>query len=295
MKRRVFGALAVAVLLAAPAAAQMPEDYLDLFVVKVKPEKRAEFDAINKKVADANRRNKGDTWLAIETLYGEGNTVYFISPRRNYGEVEKGYETFMGALNKALGPAGAEKILKDFNNTIVSSRGEVRRRRWDLSYNPPADPAAMAKMVGASRWVRTIIVHVRPGQGPNFEALIRDVNAAAQRNNQPYTSLVSQSASGQEGTVYYISRLMKSLGELDNAPPLPQMLGEEGYQKFLKGAAESELRVDTVINHFLPELSNPPEEIASAAPDFWRPKPKAAAAPKPKTAEPGKMESKEKK
>lgn len=293
MKRRVFVALALVVLLSLPAVAQMPEGYLDLFIVKVKPEKRAEFDAISKKVAEANRRNKGDAWLAYETVYGEGNTVSFVSLRSSYAETEKATEIFMGALHKAFGEAGTEKIFKDFNNCLVSSHGEVRRRRWDLSYNPPADPAANAKMVGESRWLRTIIVHVRPGQGPNFEALIRDVKAAAQRTNQPYASLVSQSASGQEGTVYYITRLLKSLGDLDNAPPLPQMMGEEGYQKFLKGAAESELRVDTVINHFLPELSNPPEEVASVAASFWRPKPKAAAKPKPKAAEAGEAEAKD--
>ncbi|MBI3665952.1 MAG: hypothetical protein HY236_06965 [Acidobacteria bacterium] len=69
MKFRGFGILAGAVLFAAAAFAQMQgfySGYLDIAVVKVRPEKRAEFDAINKKMADANRKNKGDNWIASE-------------------------------------------------------------------------------------------------------------------------------------------------------------------------------------------------------------------------------------
>ena len=63
---------------------------------------------------------------------------------------------------------------------------------------------------------------------------------------------------------------------------LRSFLGEEGYQKYLKTASESVASTETIINRFLPELSNPPEEIVAVAPSFWRPKP---AEPKPKPAE----------
>ncbi len=293
MTRRGFSVLAVlaaTMLITLPAVAQMPEGYLDVFIVKVKPEKRADFDAINKKLADANRRNKGDTWVAMETTYGENNTVSFVSTRRNYADIEKGYLAFMAAVNKAYGEAGGEKLLRDFNSTIVSARSEVRRRRWDLTANPPADPAAMAKMVGEARWVHGIIVHVRPGQDPIFEGLIQDINSAAKKSNDTNTPLISQEDTGGQGGTYYISWLMKSLGDVDKLTPLPKMLGEEGYQKFLKALSDSMIGAESVINRFLPELSNPPEDIASASPDFWRPKPKAAAKPKPKEGEAAKAE-----
>src|SRR5260370_41540066 len=53
--------------------------YLDEYIAKVKPEKRAEFDAISKKMAALNRRNKGDTWITSENMYGENNVVTFVS------------------------------------------------------------------------------------------------------------------------------------------------------------------------------------------------------------------------
>ncbi len=67
--------------------------------------------------------------------------------------------------------------------------------------------------------------------------------------------------------------MLKSLGDLDGTPPMRQLLGEEGYQKFLKINGEAVVSVETYVNRFLPELSNPPHEVAAAAPDFWTPKP----------------------
>ena len=55
--------------------------YLDVLTCKVKPEKRTDFDAVAKKMADANRRYKGDSFLASQVEYGEQNTVIFTSGR----------------------------------------------------------------------------------------------------------------------------------------------------------------------------------------------------------------------
>ncbi len=293
MWRRAYGALLLTALMAAVGLCQQQEGYLDAYIARVKPEKRAEFDTVNKKMADANRRNKGDAWLALETEYGEQNTVTFVSTRRNYGEVEKASSVFMGALGKAYGEAGATALFQEFNSTLVSSRTEIRRRRWDLSYNAPADPAAYSQVVGNARWIRTVIVRVRPGHALEFEALLKDLNAASQKNNQPGMRWVSQITEGGNPGAYYLARFLTSLGELDQTSPLQQMLGEEGYQKFLKVNAEAVASVEYTLYRILPELSNPPEEVAAVAPDFWNPKPKVASKPKPKPAEAGKPAAKE--
>ncbi len=285
MWRYVCAAFLSAALAAVMALGQDQAGYLDVYIAKVKPEKRAEFDAINKRMAEANRRNNGDTWIAMETAYGELNSVRFISTRGSYGDVEKAFEAFMGALNKAHGQAGAAKLFQDFNNTLVSARTEIRRRRWDISYNPPGDAAAGMRTVGNARWVRTVIVDVRPGHAPEFEAILKDINTASQKSNQPGMRWVSVGADGDSPWTYYISRLMSSLAELDQTATMQQILGEEGYQKFLKVNAEAVAHVEFALYRMLPELSNAPAEVAAAAPDFWNPKPKMAAKPKPKPAE----------
>src|SRR5437899_465721 len=106
MRASILRTLCLGALCSLAAVAQNPEGYLDVYIAKVKPEKRAEFDAINKRMVEMNRRNKGDYWLASETMYGEMNTVYFTSQRQNYADVEKGFDAFMGALSKPGGAAG---------------------------------------------------------------------------------------------------------------------------------------------------------------------------------------------
>ena len=272
MKLKAIWTAIALVLLATLAVGQAQEQYLDVFTVQVKPEKRADFDTISKKIALANLQNKGDSWLAMETVYGRTDRVTFISIRQSYGDIEKAMGTFYGATEKAFGKAGSDKTFHDFSQCVANSRSEIRRRRWDLSSNAPADPAAMAKMLGDARWLRTTAVHVRPGQSAAFEDLLKDMKAAREKASPPVTALVSLAVAGQEGTVYYITSLQSSLAGFDKLPTMQQMLGEQGYAKFLKTNADVVSDTETVINRFLPDLSNAPEEVAAVAPDYWHPK-----------------------
>jgi hypothetical protein len=284
MKLRAMWTAVVLGLLATLAAGQAQEQYLDVYTVQVKPEKRAEFDAIAKKIGAANRQNKGDAWLAAETVYGQGDRVSFISIRQGYGDAEKATGAFYEAMQKTYGKPGTDKIFQDFSQCLVSSRTEFRRRRWDLSSNAPTNPAAMVKLLGNSRWLRTAAVHVRPGQVAAFEALLKDVKVAREKASPPVTTLVSQAVAGQEGTVFYVTTLQDSRAGFDTVPTIQQTLGEEGYARYLKTVAEVVADSETVINRFLPELSNAPEEVAAIAPDYWRPKTVVAAGAKAKTA-----------
>jgi hypothetical protein len=297
MKRKALGTAVAVVLLAALAAGQSQEQYLDVDTVQVKPEKRAEFDALTKKFVAANRQNKGDVWITMETLYGPGNRVTFISTRQTYGDAEKANDAFYEALLKAYGKAGTDKLFQDYNQCTISSRNEFRRRRWDLSSNAPTDAAGIAKLVGGARYLRTNIVHVRPGQVAAFEAQLKDLKTAREKASPPQTVLVSQAVAGQEGTVFYVTSLQPALAAFDSIPTAQQLLGEEGYAKFLKTSAEVVSNTETVINRLVPELSNAPQEVAAVAPDFWTPKPMVAKtatgkAPAVPASETGKMDDK---
>ncbi len=293
MLRKGIWALAIVLCFAVAAAAQAPEGYLDAYIVKVKPEKREAFDALTQKFVQANRKG-GDNWTALAAAYGEQNTVVFISTRASYADIEKASGAFVGALTKAYGEAGMQKLFADFNNCIASGRGEVRLRRWDLSSNVAADPSAVEKILGQARWVRTVMVRVRPGRATEYEAWLKRIKAAVEKTPGNPPILVSQAVAGQQGIVYYISWLVKSLGDFDRLKPLPQIMGEAEFEKFQKAVAEVVLSNETTIYSLAPRLSNVPDAVANVAPDFWRPKaaaqlklvavpeakPKAAAKPK---------------
>ncbi len=284
--RRALWALAVAVCLAAPAAVHAQGDYLDVFVVKVKPEKTADFQALTKKWADANRRFNGDRWIALEAVYGEGNVYQFTSIRKDYADIDKTNEAVMAAVNKAFGKETTQKIEQDFNNCLVWSRTELRRRRWDLSRKAPGDPEAYAKLIGESRVLRTTAVHIRPGHVPDFEALMKDVKEAAEKNADTRAVFVSQVIEGSKGATFYVSALRSSMAGFDHNPTLREIVGDEGVKKFQQISADAVETADSALYRFNPDLSNPPEEVAKVAMDFWRPKPVIVAAAKPRTAMP---------
>ena len=102
--RRALWAFAVAVCLAAPVAVRAQGDYLDVLTIKVKPEKVADFLALTKRFAEANRKFNGDRWLALQSVYGEANVYQFTSVRKDYADIDKANEAEMLAVARFLGP-----------------------------------------------------------------------------------------------------------------------------------------------------------------------------------------------
>jgi hypothetical protein len=270
--------------LAAPVAVRAQGDYLDVLTIKVKPEKVADFLALTKKFAEANRKFNGDRWLALEAVYGEANVYQFTSVRKDYADIEKANEAEMLAANKGLSKEGAQKIEQDFNTCIVWSRSELRRRRWDLSRKAPQDAEAYAKLIGESRLLRTTAVHIRSGHVPEFEALMKDMKEAGEKNPDTAPVFVSQVVEGSKGATFYVSTLRSAMGGFDHNPTTKEILGEEGFKKFQQTNAEAVEVADSSLYRFNPAISNPPEEVAKVAMDFWRPKAVIVAAAKPRTA-----------
>jgi hypothetical protein len=285
--RKALWAFAVVVVcLAAPVAVQAQGDYLDVFVVKVKPDKVSDFTALTKKWVDANRRQNGDHWIALEVVYGEGNLYQFTSTRKDYADIDKSNEAVMAATNKSFGKEGVQKLIQDFSNCLVWSRSELRRRRWDLSSKAPQDAEAYAKLIGGSRLLRTTAVHIRAGHVPEFEALLKEVKEAGEKNAESQPVFISQVVEGTKGATFYVSALRSSMSGFDHNPTLHEILGDEGYKKFQQISADTVEIAESTMYRFNPELSNPPEEVAKAAMDFWRPKTQVMAAAKPRTAMP---------
>ena len=253
-------------------------DYLDVYVVKVKPEKMTDFMKIAEKFAQASRRFNGTNWLALETLYGEGDTFTFISSLSGYAEIEQANGFFQNALNKAYGKEAAEKLLRDWQNCLAESRSELRRRRLDLSLKAPTDPAAYASYIGESRVLRTTAVHVRPGHVAEFESFLRRVKGAGERETNAQPFVVSEVVEGSRGTTFYITALRSSLGSFDDDLSIRDMLGAEGENEYLRVQAESVESTQSSLLRFSPELSSPPEDVANTAADFWRPKAMVTAA-----------------
>lgn len=268
--------------LSAPATLVAQGGYLDVYIAKLKPEKSGEAEAIAKKITDANRHNNGDRVVVEQPVYGDPYTLIFITQRENYADVDKGNDAFMASINKAFGKEGSQKVFNDWNNCLVSARTQLRVRRPDLSSKMPATPEAFAQLVGESRVLRTFVFRVRPGHASEFEAMIKGINARADKMPDTQPVLVSQVVEGENDGAYYITFLRKSLAGFDKEVMLPDILGKEGMEKFEKSMADVEQHTESALYRFRPDLSWPPDAVAQASADFWNPKPMMAAAAKPK-------------
>jgi hypothetical protein len=289
--RKAVWALAAAVLLGVPIAARAQGEYLDVLIVKVKPEKVSEYQANGKKYAEANRRANGDRWVTFESVYGESNVFMYTSTRNEYADIDKALDAEMAAVEKVYGKSMAQKLQQDFNNSIVWSRAEFRRRRWDLSRKAPQSAEEYAKLIGESRLLRSTAVHIRPGRTAEFEALLKEVKEAGEKNPNTAPVFVSQVIEGGAGATFYLSTLRSSIGGFDHNPTTKEILGEEAFKKLQHIVAETYETSESALYRINPELSNPPEEVAKVSMDFWRPKAMVASAAKSKTA--GDMAAKE--
>jgi hypothetical protein len=84
------------------AFAQVGADYLDMTRVQVRGDKTKEFEDAIKKMAEVNRKYKGDRWVALSTEYGEFGGYSFSSTRENMAAVEAGMGAFRNALKEGL-------------------------------------------------------------------------------------------------------------------------------------------------------------------------------------------------
>ena len=283
-KKALWASGLVLCFLFAPAALfAQSAGYLDVYIAKLKPEKSAEAEAIAKKITDANRRNNGDRVVVEQPLYGDPYTLVFVTQRESYADVDKGNDAFMSSINKAFGKEGSQKLFSDWSSCLVSARTQLRVRRPDLSSKMPSDPQAFAQLVGESRVLRTFIFRARPGHSAEFESMIKEINARADKMSNTQPVLVSQVIDGDNDGAYYITFLRKSLAGFDKEVMLSDILGKEGMEKLEKVMAEAEQHSESVLYRFRPDLSWPPDAVAQASADYWNPKPMMAMSSKSKT------------
>jgi hypothetical protein len=276
---------AVTLLLSAVCCAQ--SKFLDVWEGQVRGDQVAQFDALSRKIADANRKakDKGDFWIAFQDYYGTPGRTYLVANRASLDEISDAESRYWAALKEYTGMT-QEKASAEFARMVSDVHTQLSTRRWDLSYNIPKDPAEMVKLTASVRFLRLVILPVKQGRIPAVEKQLATLKEAMENATVKVPGFVSQTFAGSTGVVFRLAGFATTLGELENRPTARTVLGERGYEAFERAAAENFDSVEYRILRVVPEWSNPPKEVADADPAFWRPKP--AAAPKPKPAEPPK-------
>jgi hypothetical protein len=262
--------------------AQTAPAYLDIGRAQVRAEKSKEYEDAVKKLVEVNRKYKGDQWIALSAEYGESGTLIFSSSRENMGAVETGGQAFMKALTRGLGPM-ADKLVRDLGAWSTSYHTEIRRRRWDLSVHAPPTAADLYKLVGQSRWIRTLKLDIKPGKNLEYIDAWKGFQAELAKMQPPSTVLVSESVTGTPAI--FVGLYYKTMAEMDSEYAAVQKALASGAYQYLTVTTSNAVNQSTwEILRVRPDLSNPPEEVVNADPAFWKPKPPAP--PKPKAEAP---------
>jgi len=267
------------------AAQQMADEprYMELSWMRVKQDKTAEFAQMSARIADANRRGKGDTWVAYADLYGRDNFVWMAAGRKSLGDIEPGMNKFMGAIKEFMGYSG-ERFFAEASKTVENSGSELWRHRFDLSWNLK-DGEDWEAHLAKAHYVAVVTIRVKPGHVLDTEQQIKMVSEAVTgSSDSKAVGLVSELVMGGEAGRFYVRIPFESLADFGQMPSVRRLLGDEGYRKYSEMTAQDFASVDYSLKRIVPEWSSPPAGFVEANPAMWKMKPMVTAKPKPAAA-----------
>jgi hypothetical protein len=254
---RIVKSLAVVVLCllaaAAGAFAQAPhKKFINLLTVQVKPEATLEYEAFAKKVmAAADKINYPHKVVCYQrTSGGAGFTYMFVTYFDTWAEAD-GILSTQAILEKALGAAEGEKVLRAGRAAIESAMMEVFRLVPDFSTKPKAyDPQPAFLQVNRNE--------VKPDRVRDWERVIGRFKDAAEKNPAAPTAMRRVSVQGK-GATYITSSPYNTGAERDAWPTfmdvLEQAYGKEEARSLDQTRAESIERSDAFILRYRGDLS----------------------------------------
>lgn len=269
MRRTLASLLAIPFLLSVVGVAQQtsmmkPPNVLEIIREDVKTGKGMMHDKHEAAWLQAMKANKyNDFTLAVSSVTGESEEWFFVG-FDSFAGYEKGTKGMMenAALRNVMetySEKDAEYI--DKTSTVLA------KYRPELSYKPDFN-------LGEFRYFSIGVLHLKPGA--DAADLYKTLNTAREKSGVESHNVVFQVTSGMPAGTYLTFVPIKDLSAWD-APPNEKMDAAMKEAKWSEVVSANIAGFYPRLFAFNPMLSNVPEDVAKAAPDFWHPKAQMAA------------------
>ena len=211
-------------------------------------------------------------YVAMTSLSGQPRAL-FLSGYPSFDAIEQERKSMGPALQASLDQANQAD-----GELLSETATAVWVRRDDMSHNAHG-------MQAGTRYFEVRQLSVKPGQDAEFERLVKLVNEGYKKADPEGQWVAYEMLYGNTpampGPVYLILTPMKSLSEVDTGMATDQRfmeaMGEDGMKKMAE--LEADCLLGNLVNVFAisPKMSAPPEWMAKAEPDYWKPKGTGAA------------------
>jgi hypothetical protein len=262
---------------AAQAQSTPPPKVLTVFREFVKPGKGgAMHDKTESAFVEASVRAKWPThYLGMNSLSGKPRALFFTA----YDSFEAWEKDNKATAKNTAFSAALDRASVADGELLDSTDAGVWAYREDYSLRPNSDMAHM-------RYFDIAVFHVKPGHHKDWDDVVKMVLAGYQKSVPETHWACYEGVYGvPEGTYAFITA-RKSATEIDQAfaqdKDFMAAMGEDGMKKLDELSAVAIDSSEGNLFMFNPKMSYVSDDWVKADPDFWKPKPAAAPAPKKK-------------
>jgi len=211
-------------------------------------------------------------YLAMESLSGKSRALFFTG-YESFAAWEK--DTLATQKNKTLSSA-LDRAWAGDGDLLSETDGAVLTFHEEYSLRPEVDIAHM-------RYFEISAFQVKQGHDKDWDEIVKLVTEAYKKIPDAHWATYL-AVYGRPDTTYIIFNPMKSAEEIDKNllanKDFEAAMGEEGMKKLGELSARAIESSETNLFSINPRMSYPADEWIKADPEFWKPKPAAAAAAK---------------
>jgi hypothetical protein len=212
-------------------------------------------------------------YLAVDSVSGKPRSLFF-TPYDSFEAWEKDVKAteknaaFLAELDRANLADG--EMLSAVDQSVLMFREE-------LSLRPKVD-------IPHTRYFEITRYQVKQGHDKDWEALVKMYQSGFEKISDAHWAMY-QVVYGQEDGTYIVFNPVKSADEIDrgfgNWPKFIAAMGQDGMKKLAELTAATVDSDESNLFIFNPRMSYVSEDWIKADPEFWKPKPAAAAPAKP--------------